>query len=72
MLELLDVKYGRICLEKFEECVQNWIEFREDQFEEEDKLLLAMEEINQRREELKVSEKEWFSAWMLGRGEEKK
>ena len=42
------------------------MEFK-DQFEEEKKLLLAMEEINKRREEQKIYEKEWFSVWMLGR-----
>ena len=58
VLEMLDVKYGRTHLEKIEECFQNWLELQEDQYEEEDELLLALEEINQRREELKVTEKE--------------
>ena len=42
------------------------MEFK-DQFQEEEKLLLAMEEINKRREERKIYEKEWFSVWMLQR-----
>ena len=54
VLELLDVKYGRTRIEKVEECVKDWLEFKEDQFEEEDELLLAMKEINQRRNELKI------------------
>ena len=48
-------------MEKVEECVQNWLEFKEDQFEDEDELLFAMEEIDQRRKELKITENEWFS-----------
>ena len=43
-----------VCV-KFEECVQNQLDFRDNQVEEEDELLLAMKEINKRREELKVS-----------------
>ena len=31
-----------------------------------------MEEINKRREELKVTEKEWFSVWMLGKVKKRK
>ena len=31
-----------------------------------------MEEINQRRNELKISENEWFSTWMLGRVKKRK
>ncbi len=72
VLELLDVKYGRTRIEKVEECVKDWLEFKEDQFEEEDELLLAMKEINQRRNELKISENEWFSTWMLGRVKKRK
>ena len=67
VIELLDVKYGRTRIEKVEECVKDWLEFKEEQFEEEDELLLAMKEINQRRKELKITENEWFSTWMIGR-----
>ena len=31
-----------------------------------------MEEINQRKVELKVSEQDWFSIWMLGRMNKRK
>ena len=71
VLELFDIRYGR-GMEKVEELVQNLIEFREDQFEDEDKLLLAMEEINQRREKLKVSQKEWFFIWIIGKVKKRK
>ena len=48
------------------------MEFKEDQFEDKDKLLFAMEEIHQRRKELKITENEWFSVWMLGRVKKRK
>ena len=50
----------------------NWLEFKEDQYEEEDELLFTMEEIEQRRKELKITENEWFSVWMLGRVKKRK
>ena len=34
VIELLDIKYGRTHIEKVEKCVQDWLEFREDQYEE--------------------------------------
>ena len=59
-------------MQNVEECVQNWLEFKEDQFEDKDELLFAMEEIHQRRKELKITENEWFSVWMLGRVKKRK
>ena len=59
-------------MEKVEECVQNWLEFKEDQFEDKEELLFAMEEIDRRRKELKITENEWFSVWMLGRVKKRK
>ena len=72
VLELLDVKYGRTRIKKVEDCVKDWLEFKEEQFEEEDDLLLAMRELNQRRIDLEISEEEWFSVWMLGRVKKRK
>ena len=72
VLELLDVKYGRTQIKKIEECVRDWLEFKEERFEEEDELLLGMRELNQRRLELKIMENEWFSTWMLGRVKKRK
>ena len=48
MLELLDVKYGWTQIKKIEECVKDWLEFKEEGFEEEDELLLGITELNQR------------------------
>ena len=43
------------------------LKFREDQYEEEGELILAMKEIRQRERELKITQDEWFTAWMLSR-----
>ena len=72
VLEILIGKYGRTRTEKVEECVEDWLKFKEDMFEEDDELILAMEEIDQRRKELKITEDEWFSVWMLGRVKKRK
>ena len=66
MIELLDVKYGKTRTEKGEECVEDRLKFKEDQFEEDDKLFLSITEINQRQKELKMSQDEWFVILMLG------
>ena len=44
VVELLDVKYGRSKTEKKEEAVEDLLKFREDQFEDEEELILAMKE----------------------------
>ena len=49
------------------DCVKDWLEFKEEQYEDEDDLLLAMKEISQRQTELKITENEWISTRTLGR-----
>ena len=58
VLNILDVKYGRTRTKKLEECIKDWLKFKEDQFEGDDKLILVMKKINQRRKELKMSQYE--------------
>ena len=50
-----------------EEAVEDLLKFREDQFEDNDDLILAMKELNQRRVELKMTYDEFYSVWMLGK-----
>ena len=50
---------------KVEECVENLLKFRKDQYKEEDELILAMKELNQRCQELKMTQDEWYAVWML-------
>ena len=72
VLELLETKYGRTRIEKMEECVKDWLEFKEDVFEEEDEFVFAMKELNQRKLDLEITDKEWFSVWMLGKAKKRK
>ena len=44
----------------------DWLQFKEDQFEEDGELILAMKEINQRRKDLEMTDDEWVAVWMLG------
>ena len=64
---LLDVKYGRTRTEKVKECVDDLLKLQEDQYEADDELILAMKELNQKRQELKMNQEEWYAVWMLGK-----
>ena len=44
VIELLDVKYGRSRTEKVEDVIEDYLKFREDQYEDDDELILAMKE----------------------------
>ena len=44
-LELLEVKYGRSRMEKIEECIDDLLKFRENQYEDNGELILVMKEI---------------------------
>ena len=65
IVELLDVKYRRSRTEKVEEAIEDLLKFREDQYEDDDELMLAMKELRQRRVELKMTFDEFDSVWML-------
>ena len=65
VVELLDKKYGRSRTEKVEEAVEDMLKFRENCYEENDDLIMAMRELNQRRKELKITYNEFFSVGML-------
>ena len=56
VLDLVDTKYGRTHLEKVKKYVQNWIDLREDQFEEEGKLSLAVWKLG-------VKKRKWMEAF---------
>ena len=65
VVELLDIKYGRSRTEKVEDVIEDYLKFREDQYEDDDELILAMKELRQRHIELKMSFDEFDSVWML-------
>ena len=53
--ELLDARYGRLRTKKVEEVIEDLFKFREDQYEDDDELMLAMKELRQRQVELKMT-----------------
>ena len=44
--------------EKIEEFMDDWMKFKDNQYEDDSKLLLGMKELNQRRRELSMTEDE--------------
>ena len=65
VLEILILKYGRIRVEQIEDFMEDWLKFRDDQYDDDGELLLGMRELNQRRRELKMTEDKWVAVWML-------
>ena len=65
VLDLLALKYGRTKTEKIEEIMEDWMKFKDDQFENDGELLLGMKELKQRKRDLKITEDEWDAVWML-------
>ena len=45
--------------------MDEWMKFKDDNFEDDGELLLGMKELRQRKNELKVTEDEWDTVWML-------
>ena len=72
VVQLLNKKYGRSQTEKVEEAVKEIMKFREDYYEEDDDLIMAMRELNQRRKDLKITFEEFISVWMLGKTKRRK
>ena len=62
---LLESRYGRTRTEKVEEAIEDLFQFREDQYEDDDELMLAMSELRQRRVELRMTFNEFHLVWML-------
>ena len=65
VLDLLHLKYRRTKTEKIEEIIEDWLRFKDDQFEDDGELLLGMKELEQKKKDLKVTEDEWDAVWML-------
>ena len=62
---MLNERYGRTRTEEVEEAIEDLFKFREDQYEDDDELMLAMKELRQRSVELKITFDEFHSVWML-------
>ena len=67
VIESLKKKYGCTRLEKLEQCVKDWLKFKTNYYDYEDEFIQAMEEIQLRKEELKVTDSKWFSTWYFGK-----
>ena len=65
VISLLNERYGRTRTEKVEEAIEDLFKFREDQFEDDDELMLAMSELRKRRVDLEITFDEFHTVWML-------
>ena len=63
--ELLKLRYGRTRIEELEVLMEDRIKFDANEHDNEDEYLFAMEKLIARKEELKVTHKEWDSIWMM-------
>ena len=68
----LDVKYGRSRTEKVEDFIEEYLKFREDQYEDDDELILTMKELRQRRIDLDMNFDEFDAVWMLEKNRKRK
>ena len=61
----MNERYGRTRTEKVEEAIEDLFKFRENHFEDDDELMLAMSELRKRRVDLEISFDEFHTVWML-------
>ena len=62
---LLDIRYGRSRTERVEEAIEDLFSFREEDYEEDDALMMAMKQIRQRRMDLNFIFNKFHAVWML-------
>lgn len=62
---LQDIKYSKSRRDKVEDVTENYLKFREDQYEDDDELILAMKELRQKRIDLDMNFDEFYVVWML-------
>ena len=65
IIELLKLKYGRTRIEELEELMEEWIKFNFNEHESEEDYLFTMEKMIARKEEKKVTMREWDAIWMM-------
>ena len=65
IIEILKRKYGRTRIEELKELITDWMNFKANEYEDEDEYQLAIERLIARKEEKKVKDKEWNSIWMM-------
>ena len=59
------MKYGRSRPEKVEDVIGDYLKFKEENYEDDDELILVMKELTQRRVELRMSFEEFCAVWRL-------
>ena len=59
-------------MELVKECIRNRLEFKENDYEEEDEFLLAMEELDLREKQWNISHEEWKLVSMLQKARKRK
>ena len=55
VITLLNERYGRTRTEKVEEAIDDYFRFREDNFDDDDELMLSMSELRKRRVDLEMT-----------------
>ena len=55
VVTLLNERYGRTRTEKVEEAIDDYFRFREDNFDDDDELMLSMSELRKRRVDLEMT-----------------
>ena len=65
VVTLLNERYGRTRTEKVEEAIEDLFKFREDNYDDDDELMLAMSELRNRRVDLEINFDELHTVWML-------
>merc|ERR1712112_494060 len=65
LIAMLKRKYGKTKTGEVKEVVLEWINFIANEHEEEEEFLLAMENLHTKKERLGITEREWFSMFMM-------
>ena len=63
--DLLKLKYRKTRIEELEELMEDWIKFNFNEHESEEDYLFAMKKIIARKEEKKVTMREWNAIWIM-------
>ena len=72
VVTLLYERYGRTRTEKVEEAIDDYFRFREDNFDDDDELMLSMSELRKRRVDLEMTFDEFHTVWMLQKLQKRK
>ena len=72
VITLLNERYGRTRTEKVEEAIDDYFRFREDNFDDDDELMLSMSELRKRRVDLEMTFDEFHTVWILQKLQKRK